>query len=153
MAGVPTSSVSAVAPMLSGPDRADESDGRRADQQRERGGADAERLHVHEQAEQRCRNHQRQNAAHPVRQALHQHRQRQHVAVIAQHQKIERTVFAIGLKQPVEAEQAGEQSADPKDRRTDAGEQLQVRSDTEGDGGDDGEEEDDAGERPAPGTD
>ncbi|ESX95413.1 hypothetical protein X754_08955 [Mesorhizobium sp. LNJC403B00] len=75
------------------------------------------------------------------------------MAVIAQHQKIERTVFAIGLKQPVEAEQAGEQSADPKDRRTDAGEQLQVRSDTEGDGGDDGEEEDDAGERPAPGTD
>ena len=81
MAGVPTSSVSAVAPM-------------------------PRRLHIEEQAEQRRGDDQRQHARRPVREAFHQHGQRQHVAVAGKDQKVERAVLAVGLEQPVEAEQA-----------------------------------------------
>ena len=49
----------------------------------------------------------------------------------AHHQKIERAVFVIGRKQPVERKQAREQGAEPKDRRSDAREQRQVRPNRE----------------------
>ena len=128
MAGVPTRSVSVAAAMACGID-------------------------IHEQAEQRCGNHQRQHAGGPVREAFDQHGKRQHVAVGVEDQKIERAVLAVGLEQPVEAEQAGQQRADPQDRRADAGEQVEVGSDREGDGGDDGEEEQHPGQRAAAGAD
>ena len=65
---------------------------------------------------------------------------------------IERAVLAVGLEQPVEAEQRGKQRADPQHRRADAGEHVEVGPEREGDRRDDGEEEQHAGQRPAAGT-
>ena len=118
-----------------GADGADEGDGRRADQQRQRRRADAGGTDVHEQAEQRRRHDQRQHARRPVRQAFHEHRERRHMPVGRQDHQVERAVLAIGLEQPVEAEQAGQQRADPQDRRADAGQQVEVRPDRERYGG------------------
>ena len=48
---------------------------------------------------------------------------------------------------------AGQQRADPQDRRADAGEQVEVRPDREGYGRDDGQKEQHAGQRAAAGAD
>ena len=45
---------------------------------------------------------------------------------------IERAVLGVGLEQPVEPEQAGEQRRNPQHRRADAGEQIGIGSDREG---------------------
>src|SRR5690606_16134417 len=62
------------------------------------------------------------------------------------------TVLAIGLKQPVEAEQRGQQRPDPQYRRADAGEKVQIRPDAERHHGDDGEEEQHPDQRAATGA-
>ena len=84
--------------------------------------------------------------------ALDQYRQRRHVAIGAKHHEVERAVFAVGLEKTVEAEQAGQQRADPQDRRADTRQQVEVRPDAEGHGGDHGQEEDHADERAAAGA-
>ena len=66
--------------------------------------------------------------------------------------QVERAVLAVGLEQPVEPEQARQQRADPQDRRPDPRQQVEIRPDAEGDRRDDGEEEQDARQRPAPGA-
>ncbi len=86
-------------------------------------------------------------------QAFDEHRQRQHVPAVGEDQEIERAVLAVGLEQPVEAEQAGEQRADPEDRRADAGKQVEIGPDAEGDRRDHRQEEQNAGQRPAAGAD
>jgi hypothetical protein len=59
-----------------------------------------------------------------VRRGLGQHRQFQRHACGKQH--VERSVGLIGGEQMVEREQAGEQGAEPQDRRADALEQREV---------------------------
>ena len=54
---------------------------------------------------------------------------------------MERAVFGIGLKQPVEAEQRGEQRGDPEIRRTDARQQRLIRPQREGGDRDEAQEE------------
>ena len=74
------------------------------------------------------------------------------MAVGRQHQHVERAILAVGLEQPVETEQRGEQRADPQHRRADAGEHVEVGAERERDRRDDGEEEQHAGQRPAAGA-
>ena len=47
-------------------------------------------------------------------------------------EQVERAVVAVGLEQPVEAEQGRQQGADPQNRRANAREQVQVRADAKG---------------------
>ena len=61
--------------------------------------------------------------------------------VLRQAQKLERAILLIGLKQPVEADQRGEQGRDPQDRGTDSRQQVEIRPEREGHQGDDGEKE------------
>ena len=77
---------------------------------------DRKLVHVHEQPEQRRGDHQRQAGRRPVRQAFHQHGQHQR-CLLHQHQKVERAILPLRLKQPVEPKQRGKQRADPEDRR------------------------------------
>ena len=109
-------------------------------------------FHVHQQAKQRRGDNQRQAGCRPVGEAFDETGGGQRGEIAAQDHDIERAVLAVGLKQPVEAQKRGEQRADPDDGGADAGEELQVRADAERDDGDDGEEEDDAGQSPAAGA-
>lgn len=72
--------------------------------------------------------------------------------LFGKYQKIERTVVAIGLKQPVETEQAGKKCAYPENCRTESGQEIEVGADTEGNGRDHREKEQDARERTAAGA-
>jgi hypothetical protein len=49
---------------------------------------------------------------------------------ISQH--VERAILPVGLEQPVEAQERGQQRADPQDRRADPRQEVQIRADAEG---------------------
>ena len=60
------------------------------------------------------------------------------MAIGAKNHQVERAILAIGLEQPVEAKQAGEQRANPQDRRADAPMQIGGRARSRRNRGDDG---------------
>ena len=103
-AGVPASSVSATATL-------------------------ALRVEIQEQAEQRRRDHERQAGGEPVRERLGGDREFERR--VAHQDQVERAVLVVGGEQPVERQQAGEQRAEPQDRRADAREQREIGADRE----------------------
>ena len=75
-------------------------------------------VQVHEQAEQRHRDHQRQAGGEPMRRGLGGDRELERR--LAHQDQVERAVLGIGGQQAIEREQARQQCAEPKDRRPDA---------------------------------
>ena len=118
-----------------------------AGEQRQRDRAHGAHVNVEQQAEHRRDHHQRQTGGEPMRDRLHRHRKLERRG--PRHQQVERAVFVVGGKQPVECEQACQQRAEPEDRRADAGEQFEIRPDGKRHHGDDDEKEQRAHQRAA----
>ena len=89
-------------------------------------------------------------AAVQVRQTFDEHRQK-HRRFLHQHD-VERAVLAVELEQPVEPEQRRQQRPDPQHRRPDARQEVEIRSDAEGDDGDHRQEEQHADQRATAGA-
>src|SRR5271166_782209 len=129
-------------------DRAEHGERRRA---RGEGGRDEhERLssHAEHEAEERRDDDEGERARRPVSRALNEHddlewRRRGH-------HHVERAVVLVGLKEPVEAEQRRKQGRDPKDRRAEPREKVEVGPQREGHDGDQDQKERGADRSAAP---
>ena len=115
--------------------------------QRQRNPAHRRQFDIEHEAEHRRDHDQRQGRRQPMRDGLGRDRQFERHG--AHHQQVERAILVIGGEQPVERQQAGEQRAQPQDRRADLCQQFEVGADGEGHHRDHDEEEQRADQRAA----
>ena len=112
------------------PDRADEGQRRRADEEGRDHGEHARAVERHEQAEERRGERQRQAGGEPVGDRLGEDEDLQRRRRGAE--QVERAVLLVGLEQAVEADQRREHGGEPEDGGADPGEQVEVGPEREG---------------------